>query len=74
MLEVYNSVHNLDIIALSETILDSTISNDQLITEGFSDAIYGNDHPSTLKLEGFLCIIEKGCQLSVEKRLSCCKK
>ncbi len=52
LLEAYNSIHHFDIIALSETMLDSTIGNDQIIIEGFSYEIYRNDHPSNTEIGG----------------------
>ena len=46
LLEAYNSVCRFDVMAFSETILNSTISNEEIEIEGFSKEIYRNDHPS----------------------------
>ena len=57
-LHAYISVHNFDILCLSETYLDSTISsNDRnLIIPGYE--LYRADHPSNVK-RGGICIYYK---------------
>ena len=58
LLSAYISVHNFDILCLSETYLDSTIStNDSnLIIPGYD--LYRADHPSNVK-RGGICIYYK---------------
>ena len=46
LIEAYNSIHNFDVIAISESMLDRTISNDEIFIEGFSREIFRSDHPS----------------------------
>ena len=53
------SVHKFDLIGISETMLNSTIGNDVILTEGFSREIYRADHPSDNKIGGvFFCFRE----------------
>ena len=66
LLEAYNSIHHLDVIALSETMMDSTISSDQIIIEGFSNEIYRNDHPSNTKI-GEVCLYYRE-ELPIKRR------
>ena len=49
LIEAYNSVYNYDIIALSETYLDSSIPNESISLTGFSKDIYRSDHPNDVK-------------------------
>ena len=52
LIEAYNSIHHFDVIAISESMLDRTISNDDIFIEGFSRDIYRSDHPSNSKIGG----------------------
>ena len=58
LLEAYNSVHDFDIICISETFLNSEISSDDpsLIIQGYTMA--RSDHPSNTK-RGGVCIFYK---------------
>ena len=49
LIEAYNFVYNYDIIALSETYLDSSIPNESISLTGFSKEIYRSDHPNDVK-------------------------
>ena len=49
LIEAYDSVHKFDLIAISETMLKSTIGNDVISIEGFSREIYRADHPGDNK-------------------------
>ena len=42
-------------MALSETMLNSSISSEDIHIEGFSREVYRNDHPSNSKIGG-VCI------------------
>ena len=53
--EAYNSLHHYNIIALSQTMLDSTISSEYIYIEGFSREIYCSDHSSNSKI-GEVCL------------------
>ena len=52
MIEAYNSIHHFDVLAISESMLDRTISNNDIFIEGFSRDIYRSDHPSNSKIGG----------------------
>ena len=52
MIEVYDAINKYDVIAVSESMLDSTIKNDDIFIEGFSKDIYRSDHPGDTKIGG----------------------
>ena len=46
LIEVYDSIHKFDLIALSETYLNNSISNEDIPLQGFSHNVFRSDHPS----------------------------
>ena len=64
--EAYNSVYNYDIIALSETYLDSSIPNESISLTGFSKDINRSDHPTDVK-RGGVCLYFKD-SLAIKQR------
>ena len=58
LIEAYNSVFHYDLTALSETNLNATIHNEEILVEGFSKEIFRSDHPSADK-QGGVCIYFK---------------
>ena len=66
LIEAYSSVFHYDLIALSETNLNATIHNEEILVEGFSKEIFRNDHPSGDK-QGGVCIYFKE-NLSIKGR------
>jgi len=52
LIQTYDAVYKYDIIAVSESMLDSTIKNDDIFIEGFGKDIYRSDHPSNTKIGG----------------------
>ena len=66
LIEVYDAIHKYDIIAVSESMLDSTIKNDNIFIEGFSKDIYQSDHPSNTKLGG-VCLYYRD-ELPIKRR------
>ena len=58
LLHVYVSTHNVQILCLSETYLDSSISSNEnnLKIPGYD--LYGADHPSNVK-HGWVCMCYK---------------
>ena len=58
LIQAYNSVLNFDLIALSETYLNTSIGNDAINLEGFSRDIFRSDHPSNAK-RGGVCLYYK---------------
>ena len=58
LIQAYNSVVNFDLIALSETYLNNSISNEAISLEGFSNDVFRSDHPSNGK-RGGVCLYYK---------------
>ena len=74
LIEAYNSVFHYDLIALSETNLNATIHNEEILVEGFSKEIFCNDHPSGDK-QGDVCIyFKENLPIKRRKGLEFCKK
>ena len=53
-------------MALSETMLDSSISSEDIYIEGFSREVYRNDHPSNSKVGGVCIYFRDG--LAIKQR------
>ena len=68
-LEAYNSVYRFDVMAFSETMLNSTVSNEEIEIEGFSKEIYRNDHPSDTKTGGVCVYFREGLAIKRRKDL-----
>ena len=66
LIEAYNSVRKFDVIALSETMLDDMISNEDVHIEGFSSEVYRSDHPSNTKTGGVCLYFREG--LAIKRR------
>ena len=45
LIEAYNSVMHFDLLALSETFLDTSVEEEELFIQGFSKEIWRSDHP-----------------------------
>ena len=69
LIEAYDSVHKFDLIAISGTMLDSTIGNDIISIEGFSREIYRADHPSDNKIGGVCLYFREGLPIKRRKDL-----
>ena len=52
LIEAYDAIHKFDIIAISESMLDSTIENEAIHIKGSSPEVFRNDHPSNSKNGG----------------------
>ena len=59
LIEAYNSVFNYDLIAISETRLDRSISHEDIQIKGFSCDILQSDHPSDTRNPGGVCLYYK---------------
>ena len=66
LIEAYNSFYNYDLIALSETYLDSSITNETISLTGFSKEIFRCDHPDGMK-RGGICLFFKDI-LAIKQR------
>ena len=66
LMEVYNSVHHFDVMALSKNMLDKSINNEDIYVQGFSREIYRSDHPSNTKTGGVSVYFREG--LPIKRR------
>lgn len=55
LIEAYNSVHQFEVITISESMLDKSIIDDDTFIEAYSREIYRSDHPSNSKTGG-VCV------------------
>ena len=60
LIKAYNSVLHFDVIAISETVLDSSINDEDIFIEGFSRDIYRSDHPNNTKIGGVCLYFRDG--------------
>ena len=58
LLKAYNSIFNYDLIAFSETNLNETVKNEDIIIDGLSTEIFRSDQPSGDK-QGGVCVYFK---------------
>ena len=65
-IEAYDAIHKFDVIAISESMLDSTIRNDAIRIKGFSPEVFRNDHPSNSKTGGVCLYFRDG--LPIKRR------
>ena len=59
LIEAYNSTFNYDLIAVSDTRLNQSIDNEDILIEGFSSDIFHSDHPRNSRVPGGVCIYYK---------------
>ena len=59
LIEAYNSTFNYDLVAVSDTRLNQSIDNEDILIEGFSNDIFRSDHPSNSQVPGGVCIYYK---------------
>ena len=67
LIESYNSIYHYDLIAISESMLDKSIPNDDIFMHGFSGNIFRSDNPGELKIGG-VCLYYKE-NLPITQRL-----
>ena len=65
-IEAHDAIHKFDVIAISESMLDSTIRNDAIRIKGFSPEVFRNDHPSNSKTGGVCLYFRDG--LPIKRR------
>ena len=66
LIETYDSLYKYDITTISETMLDHSVTNDDISIDGFSKEIYRSDHPSNTKVGGVCLYFREG--LPVKRR------
>ena len=59
LIEAYSSVFNYDLIAISDTRLDRSISNEDIQIERFCYNVFRNDHPSNTRISDGVCLYYK---------------
>ena len=59
LIEAYNSAFNYNLIAISDTRLDRSISNEDIQIAGFCCDVFRNDHPSNTRIPGGVCLYYK---------------
>ena len=64
LIEAYNSVFQHDRFATSESLLNKSVEDDEIHTEGFSKEIFRSDHPSGNKVGVYAFISKKTFQLN----------
>ena len=69
LIETYDALHKFDIIAISESMLDKSIKNDEIYIEGFSKDVFRSDHPSNTKTEGVSLYAREGLPIRRRKDL-----
>ena len=69
LIEAYDSVHKFDLIAISETRLNSTIGNDVTPIDGPSRETHRADHPSDNKIGGVCLYFREGLLIKCRKDL-----
>ena len=67
-IEAYNSVFHYDLIALSETNLNGTIHNEEILIEGNNKEIFRNDHLSGDKQGGVCIYFEENLYIKRRKK------
>ena len=74
LIEAYNSIFHYDIIALSETIINNSVQDEDIFIEGFSKEIFRSDHPSGDKKGGVVFTLKRLFPLNVGRIWKVCKK
>ena len=59
-IEAYDALHKYDIITISEIMLESSVSNKEILIDGFSDEIYRSDYSSSKKMDGVCLYLREG--------------
>ena len=67
--EAYNSLYKYDAIAVSESMLDSKVRDEEISIEGFSKEVFRNDHPSDSKIGGICMYFREGLPIQRRKDL-----
>ena len=55
LIEAYNAVYHYDVIAISETALNSKVNDSDICIQGFSNDVFRKDHPNDTS-RGSVCL------------------
>ena len=69
LIEAYNSVFHYDLFAISESLLNDSIKDDEIHIEGFSKEIFRSDHPSGKKVGGVCLYFKENLPIKRRKDL-----
>ena len=69
LIEAYNSLYKYEVIAVSESMLDSKVRDEEISIEGFSKEVFRNDRPSDSKIEGVCMYFREGLPIQRRKDL-----
>ena len=65
LIEAYNSVMHFDLLALSETFLDTSVEEEKLFIQDFNKEIWRSDHPRDTKHGVSAFISRKTCPSNI---------
>ena len=68
-MEAYISNHHSGVTAHSETMLNKTVNNENILIQGFSQEIFRSDHPSNTKKGGVCVFFREGLPIKRRKDL-----
>ena len=69
LIEAYKSLYKYDVIAVSESMLDSKVRDEEISMESFSKEVFRNDHPSDSKVGGVCMYFRDGRPIRRRKDL-----
>ena len=69
LIEAYNSVFYYDLFAISESLLNKSIEDDEIYIEGFSKEMFRSDHPSGNKVGGVCLYFKENLPIKRRKDL-----
>ena len=69
LIEAYNSVFHYDLFAISESLLNDSIKDDEIHIEGFSKEIFRSDHPSGKKVGGVCLYFKENLPIKRRKKI-----
>ena len=74
LIEAYNSIFHYNIIALSKTVINNSIPDEDIFIEGYTKEIFHSDHPSGDKKGGVRIYFKETLPINVGRIWKVCKK
>ena len=69
LIEDYNAVYHYDVIAISETFLNSKINDSDICIQGFNHDVFRKDHPNDTSRGGVCLYYRENLSITREKNL-----
>ena len=69
LIEAYNSLYKYDVFAVSESMLDRTVRDEEISIEGLSKEMFRYDHPRDSKVGGVCMYFREGLPIQRRKDL-----